>query len=51
MVTDEVSHRSIYQGIASGDPKLAEEIVRKHIFDAGSSLLKRMEEEWVDEPA
>jgi DNA-binding GntR family transcriptional regulator len=44
MVSDEVSHQSIFDGIASGDPGLAEEIVRKHINDAGSSLVRRMEE-------
>lgn len=44
MVPDAVSHQAIYDGIASGDKKLAENIVRQHIYDAGSSLLKRMEE-------
>jgi DNA-binding GntR family transcriptional regulator len=44
MVSDEVSHQAIFDGIASGDPRAAEEIVRKHIYDAGTSLLNRMEE-------
>lgn len=44
MVSDEVSHQSIFNGILSGDPTLAEEVVRQHINDAGSSLVKRMEE-------
>jgi DNA-binding GntR family transcriptional regulator len=44
MVSDEVSHQAIFDGIANGDPFLAEEIVRKHINDAGTSLVKRMEE-------
>ena len=44
MVSDEVSHQAIFDGIVSADPKLAEEIVRKHITDAGTSLVKRMEE-------
>jgi len=44
MVSDEVSHQAIFDGIASGDPDLAEEIVRKHINDAGTSLVRRMEE-------
>lgn len=44
MVSDEVSHQSIFDGIASGDPLLAEAIVRKHITDAGTSLVRRMEE-------
>jgi len=43
MVSDEVSHQAIFDGIAAGDPQAAEEIVRKHIFDAGTSLLNRME--------
>jgi DNA-binding GntR family transcriptional regulator len=44
MVSDEASHQAIFDGIASGDPEVAEEIVRKHINDAGSSLVLRMEE-------
>ena len=44
MISDEVSHQAIYEGICSGNPQLAEEIVRKHITDAGTSLVKRMEE-------
>lgn len=44
LVTDEISHQRIHDGISSGDPALAEEIIRKHIIDAGSSLLKRMVE-------
>jgi DNA-binding GntR family transcriptional regulator len=44
MVSDEVSHQAIFDGILSGDPVLAEAIVRKHITDAGTSLMKRMEE-------
>lgn len=44
MVSDEVSHQAIFDGIAAGNPLVAEEIVRKHINDAGSSLLRRMEE-------
>jgi len=52
MVSDEVSHQAIFDGIASGDPGAAEEIVRKHIYDAGTSLLNRMEEtEWAHQPA
>ena len=43
-VPDSVSHQAILEGIRSGDPLAAEEIVRKHIIDAGSSLVKRMEE-------
>lgn len=44
MISDEVSHEAIFDGIAAGDPQAAEEIVRKHIYDAGTSLLNRMEE-------
>jgi len=51
MVSDEASHQAIFDGIAIGDPQAAEEIVRKHIYDAGTSLLKRMEEtEWANQP-
>jgi DNA-binding GntR family transcriptional regulator len=51
MVSDEVSHQAIFDGIASGNPQAAEEIVRKHIYDAGTSLLVRMEEtEWASQP-
>lgn len=44
MVSDEVSHQAIFDGIATGNPALAEDIVRKHINDAGSSLVRRMAE-------
>jgi DNA-binding GntR family transcriptional regulator len=43
-VPDSVSHQAILEGIRSGDPLVAEEVVRSHIIDAGSSLVKRMEE-------
>jgi DNA-binding GntR family transcriptional regulator len=43
-VPDSVSHQAILEGIRSGDPVVAEETVRSHIIDAGSSLVKRMEE-------
>ena len=43
-VPDSVSHQAILEGIRSGDPMVAEEVVRSHIIDAGSSLVKRMEE-------
>ncbi|MCS6907000.1 MAG: GntR family transcriptional regulator [Anaerolineales bacterium] len=45
MISDEVSHQAVFEGIRSGDPQLAEEILRKHITDAGTSLLQRMESE------
>lgn len=44
MVPDDVSHQALYDGILSGDAVLAAEMVRKHIFDAGSSLVRRMQE-------
>lgn len=44
MVSDEVSHQAIFDGIVSGNPLFAEQIVRKHITDAGTSLLERMKE-------
>jgi DNA-binding GntR family transcriptional regulator len=43
-VPDSVSHRAILEGLQAGDPAAAEEILRRHIIDAGSSLVKRMEE-------
>ena len=50
MVPDDVSHQAILDGILSGDPAMAENTVRQHILDAGSSLLKRMEEiDWEKE--
>jgi DNA-binding GntR family transcriptional regulator len=50
MVPDDVSHQAILDGILSGDPAVAEQVVRQHILDAGSSLLKRMEAlEWETE--
>ncbi|RCK72681.1 MAG: Transcriptional regulator, GntR family [Anaerolineae bacterium] len=45
MISDEVTHQEIFQGICTGDPQLAEAIVRKHITDAGTALLKRMQSE------
>jgi len=52
MVSDEVSHQAIFDVLLSGDPHLAEDVVSKHIYDAGSSLIKRMEEiDWqADKP-
>lgn len=43
-VPDSVTHGAILEGIRSGSPAEAEEVVRRHIIDAGSSLVKRMEE-------
>lgn len=41
-VPQDISHQAILDGILSNDPAKAEEIVREHITDAGSSLLQRM---------
>ena len=50
MVPDDVSHQAILDGILSGNPDTAEQVVRQHVMDAGSSLLKRMEEiDWEKE--
>lgn len=50
MVPDDVSHQAILDGILSGDPEIAEQVVRQHILDAGSSLLTRMQEtDWEKE--
>ncbi len=49
MISDEVTHQAIYEGILSGNPQVAEEIVRKHITDAGTSLLRRMQSELSEE--
>jgi DNA-binding GntR family transcriptional regulator len=43
-VPDSVSHRAILEGLRSDEPAAAEEILRKHIIDAGSSLVKQMQE-------
>jgi|HubBroStandDraft_2_1064218.scaffolds.fasta_scaffold166552_2 DNA-binding GntR family transcriptional regulator len=43
-VPDSVTHQAILEAIRSGNPAEAEEVVRRHIIDAGSSLVKRMEE-------
>ena len=43
-VPDSVSHRAIIDGLRSGDPAGAEEIMRNHIIDAGTWLVNRMEE-------
>jgi DNA-binding GntR family transcriptional regulator len=50
-VPDSVSHWAILEGLCAGDPVAAAEIVRKHIVDAGSSLVKRMEEVQLAESA
>ena len=50
-VPDSVTHRAILEGIRSGNPAEAEEVVRRHIIDAGSSLVKRMEEVQASETA
>lgn len=44
LVGDEPSHRRILETIREGDPTRAEEIVRDHIVQAGTSLLRRMAE-------
>jgi DNA-binding GntR family transcriptional regulator len=47
---DDVSHQAILDSIMSGDPEQAEQVVREHILDAGSSLVKRMQEmDWEKE--
>jgi DNA-binding GntR family transcriptional regulator len=44
VVPDSISHRAILDVIRGGDPLAAEEVVKKHINEAGSSLVMRMEE-------
>jgi len=44
MVSEEISHQDVLDGILSGEPDTAERVVRQHITEAGTSLLKRMEE-------
>jgi DNA-binding GntR family transcriptional regulator len=47
---DDVSHQAILDSIMSGDPEQVEQVVREHILDAGSSLVKRMQEmDWEQE--
>jgi len=43
-VPDSVSHRAIIDGLRAGEAGAAEEIMRNHIIDAGTWLVKRMEE-------
>ena len=45
LVGDEPSHRRILETIRQGDPSQTEEIVREHIVQAGTSLLRRMKEQ------
>lgn len=45
MVSDEVTHQAIFESIQSGNPQFAEEVIRRHINDAGMALLARMEAE------
>lgn len=45
LVGDEPSHRRILEKIRQGDPSQTEEIVREHIVQAGTSLLRRMQEQ------
>lgn len=49
MISDEVSHQAIFEGICSNNPQLAEDIVRKHITDAGTSLMRRMQSDLGEE--
>jgi len=44
MVSEEVSHQDVLDGILSGEPELAEQVVRQHIQDTGDSLVQRMQE-------
>ncbi|MFZ5808013.1 MAG: GntR family transcriptional regulator [Chloroflexota bacterium] len=45
MVSDEVTHQAIFESIKSGNPQFAEEVIRRHLNDAGMALLARMEAE------
>ena len=45
MVADDVSHKAIIESVFGGDPSQAEQVLRQHITEAGTSLLRRMEEE------
>src|ERR1700675_2708717 len=42
-VADSITHRAIVDGLRAGEPMAAEEIIRKHIIDAGTWLVDRME--------
>jgi DNA-binding GntR family transcriptional regulator len=44
MVSDDASHNAILESVRSGNPAFAEQVLRQHITDAGSSLLSRMVE-------
>lgn len=43
LTSDEVSHRAIVAAVRNGHPATAEEVVRRHIIEAGTLLLGRME--------
>jgi len=40
---DELTHRSILNAISAGDPMRAEACVHRHIIDAGTYLIRKME--------
>ena len=40
---DELTHRSILNAISAGDPVRAEACVHRHIIDAGTYLIRKME--------
>lgn len=44
-VQDEEMHRTILDALRQGDPQHAEEVVRSHIIDTGTALIRRMEEQ------
>ena len=48
---DELTHRAILDAVRAGDPARAEESMRKHINDAGTWLLRRMEAQETVPPA
>jgi DNA-binding GntR family transcriptional regulator len=48
---DDVTHRAILDAVRAGDPARAEESMRKHINDAGTWLIRRMEAQETGLPA
>jgi DNA-binding GntR family transcriptional regulator len=44
-VQDEITHRAILNALRAGDARRAEEVVRDHIIETGTALVRRLEEQ------
>ena len=45
MIRDDASHNSVLESIKSSSPEQAEMVIRQHIKDAGTSLVRKMQEQ------